>query len=141
MLAVGASDNMATPTIKDFSARGPAPEPYPPERIKPDVVSINTTIPGTSFAAPRVTGLAALAIQALGDRTDYDEPHEIVSYLKRVAKIGPNSPVNEWGYGLAYLPQPEAPTDLDLKHLSCNRLNWLQLDFTHSDWDAREQAD
>ena len=140
MLAVGATDSMATPTIKDFSARGPAPEPYPPERIKPDVVSINTTIPGTSFAAPRVTGLAALAIQALGDRTDYDEPHEIVSYLKRAAKIGPTDPVNEWGHGLAYLPQPEAPTDLDLKHLSCNRLNWLQLDFTHSDWDAREQA-
>ena len=42
MLAVGATNNMAPPTIKDFSARGPAPEPYPPERIKPDVVSLRT---------------------------------------------------------------------------------------------------
>ena len=101
MLAVGATDNMATPTIKDFSARGPAPEPYPPERIKPDVVSINTTLPGTSFAAPRVAGLAVLAIQALGDQTDYDEPHEIVSYLKRAAKqLGSTHPNNEWGHGL-----------------------------------------
>ncbi len=141
MLAVGATDNMATPTIKDFSARGPAPEPYPPERTKPDVVSINTAnanLVGTSLSSPRIAGLAALVIQALGNRDGYNEPHEIVNYLKtKAVPLGTGRPNNDYGYGLAKLPGlDDPPTNLVLTHQPCNREEHLLLTMDPPDWDG-----
>jgi len=137
MLAVGATDNSTAFTIKDFSSRGPAPEPYPPSRVKPDVVSINTALLGTSFAAPRIAGLAALVIQALGDQSAYDTPSEIASYLKtKATQLGTGRPNNEYGYGIVKLPGLNPPTNLVLQHQSCNRDAHLVLTFDPPDWDA-----
>ena len=132
MLAVGATDNDATFTIMDDSSRGPAPEPE--GRIKPDVVSINTDRAGTSFSAPRIAGLAALVIQALGGSV---EPNEIANYLKtKVVPLGTSSPNNDYGYGLVKLPGLDPPTNLVLTHQPCNRDAHLLLTFDPPDWDG-----
>ena len=134
MLAVGATDNDATFTIMDASSRGPAPEPYPLERIKPNVVSINTNLLGTSFSAPRIAGLAALVIQALGGSV---EPNEIANYLKtKVVPLGTSSPNNDYGYGLVKLPGLDPPTNLVLTHQPCNRDAHLLLIFDPPAWDG-----
>ena len=134
MLAVGASNNQPTPTLQAFSARGPAPEPQPNGRTKPELVAPNTNLPGTSFAAPRVAGLAALAIAALGSRPEYNEPEEIATLLKDTAiQLGSGDPNNQWGHGLAVLPSLEAPTNLRLTHVPCNRFGGqLRADFDHT---------
>ena len=126
MLAVGATEGAtvrSTYLIEDFSSRGPAPEPYefgPPEveRIALDLVSVGThpvrgNPPGTSFAAPRAAGEAALVIQALGDREEYDEPEEIVQYMKDFGSRRSGC-VNDWGCGFAILGPLDPPPNLTL---------------------------
>lgn len=121
MLATGAADYNPL-TIKDFSGRGPAPEPAPsaanPQgRIKPDIVGANHgAVTGTSYASPRVAGLAALVIQKLGRLRAYDTPAEIAAYLKQHDPIRPVSPSpnNTWGHGFAKLTPPPPPTGLTL---------------------------
>ena len=56
---------------------------------------------GTSFSAPRVAGLAALARQRFPERT----PAQIATYLKDNAlPRGSPDPNNTWGHGFAKLP-------------------------------------
>ena len=133
-LSVGAANNDATPALKDFSSRGPAPEPFPPERIKPEAVAVNTTRSGTSFSAPRISGLAALAVQALGHLEDYNEPHEIAQFIQEHAiQQSPPDPNNDWGHGLARLPQPDIPTNVVLSHNPCHPDLKLKAQF-ESNW-------
>lgn len=112
MMATGAKTNEPTPTLRSSSSQGPAPEPETPERIKPDIVADGTTdgdrAGATSIASPRIAGLAAVVMQAIGNHWAFDEPHEIAKYLKRHAGAQGNKPNNQWGYGDAALPDPEA---------------------------------
>ena len=134
VIAVGATDSAASPVIKDFSSRGPVPEPHPNGRIEPDIVAPNTTIPGTSFAAPRVAALAALPIQALGHLTDYDQPSEIAQYLKdHATQHGSPDPNNQWGHGLATLPGPTPPQNVMIEEVTPQG---IKLTFDHTLWDA-----
>ena len=152
MLAVGASDYNPM-AIKDFSGRGPAPEPAPNAanplgRIKPDIVGANEgTVIGTSYAAPRVAGLAAMVMQALTNPSGTrPAPTQVVGYLKQHAQprsesvpAGTPTPTpghnNTWGHGFAKLPPPPPPTSLALRLDSSNSTDLL-LDYTNSSWDA-----
>ena len=85
MFSVGAASNTVPPLVQPFSSKGPAPEPYPPDRVALDFVSgVFEGAVGTSFASPRVAGLTALVVDALGDRSEYDTPSEVAQYLRRV---------------------------------------------------------
>ena len=104
-LTVGATAYNNTNTIQSYSSRGPTPD----GRIKPDIVGVDAVrsdvysaaATGTSFAAPHVTGLAALVKQ----RNPGFTPAEIATYLKTNAlPRGEPHPNNTWGYGLAFLP-------------------------------------
>ena len=104
-LTVGATAYNNTNTIQSYSSRGPTPD----GRIKPDIVGVDAVrseiyrgnVEGTSFAAPHVTGLAALVKQRNPDFT----PAEIATYLKdNAVQRGEPRPNNTWGYGLAFLP-------------------------------------
>ena len=128
VMAVGAALEGGTRLHTD-SSRGPAPEPGPPnERIKPDLVAVGSyghTV-ATSFAAPRVAGLAALVMDAdasVGQRT---APALIARYLKDRAvlpaqptirdEVNPLPPTirpnNHWEHGLAFLPFPMRPANV-----------------------------
>ena len=158
MLAVGDAESFLGVAVRLASSRGPVPEPIPNGHIEPDVVAITTHPSGTSFAAPVVAGMAALVIQALGNRDSYNESHEIVNYIKTKAvqlRTDPtahqptdtptqprtnipvlpvtSSPNNESGHGLAYLPQMEVPSDLQLTKRG---IYGLTLSFTTKIWDA-----
>ena len=101
-LSVGAVDQDRYPAL--FSSRGPSPW----NEIKPEVsapgVSILSTFPGngyaiasgTSMAAPHVSGLAALLLQADPSLT----PDEIEDLLKTTADpLGAVYPNNDTGWG------------------------------------------
>ena len=139
MLTIGDAESFLGVAIRLASSRGPVPEPIPNGRIEPDAVAITTTS-GTSFAAPVVAGMAALVIQALGNRVGdgYNEPHEIVNYIKtKAVPLGTGRPNNEYGYGLAKLPGlDDPPTNLVLTHQPCNRDAHLLLTFDRPDWDG-----
>ena len=138
MLAVGAASLDPTPVIRSSSSRGPAPEPGPSGRTKPDIVGGNASAAdGTSIAAPHVAGMAALVIQKLGSRSQYDTPAEIADYLLRHNPIQPGSsnPNNIWGWGFAKLPAPPPPKPLVFR-LDRSNPDTLLLDFTRSIWDA-----
>ena len=78
MLSVGAAYSNVPALVQSFSGKGPAPEPYPPDRIALDFVGgVFEGEVGTSFSSPRVAGLVALVIDALGGRSDYDTPSEV----------------------------------------------------------------
>ena len=120
MLSVGAASNTASPLVQPFSGRGPAPEPYPPDRVALDFVGgVLAGAVGTSFASPRVAGLAALVIGALGGLPDYDTPSEVVQYLKRIPRGPFAMPMNDDGYGFLALPPLDPPDDLRLEQVSC----------------------
>ena len=141
MLTIGDASSLANvANVRIASSRGPVPEPIPNGRIEPDVVAITTNPSGTSFAAPVVAGMAALVIQALGNRVGdgYNEPHEIVNYIKtKAVPLGTGRPNNEYGYGLAKLPGlDDPPTNLVLTHQPCNRDDHLLLTFDPPDWDG-----
>ena len=109
MLAVGGADVSDPPMIRAYSSRGPAPEPTPGGRTKPDLVGVIDQRSGTSFSSPRVAGLAALVIQELGDI--YTTPAQVAQYLRdnAVQQATPD-PNNTWGHGFAELPaRPAAP--------------------------------
>ena len=138
MLAVGAASLDPTPVIRSNSSRGPAPEPGPRGRTKPDIVGGNASAAdGTSIATAHVAGMAALVIQKLGSQSQYDTPAEIAGYLLRHNPIQPGSsnPNNTWGWGFAKLPAPPPPTGLALQLDNSNADNLL-LNFTRSNWDA-----
>ena len=138
MLAVGAASLDPTPVIRSNSSRGPAPEPGPRGRTKPDIVGGNASAAdGTSIATAHMSGLAALVIQKLGSQSQYDTPAEIAGYLLRHNPIQPSSsnPNNTWGWGFAKLPAPPPPTGLTLELDNSNADNLL-LNFTRSNWDA-----
>ena len=104
-LTVGATAYNNTNTIQSYSSRGPTPD----GRIKPDIVGVDAVrseiyranVEGTSFAAPHVTGLAALVKQ----RNPTFTPAQIATYLKdNAVPRGEPDPNNTWGHGLAFLP-------------------------------------
>ncbi|MCY3735779.1 MAG: S8 family serine peptidase, partial [Gemmatimonadaceae bacterium] len=119
MLAVGAADvSGGTAAIEDYSARGPVPELE--DRIKPDLVGgLESDESGTSIAAPRVAGLAALVIQELGDI--YTTPAQVAQYLRDNADqptTDLSDPNNTWGHGFAKLPPPVAAPKEGSAHAS-----------------------
>ena len=127
MLAVGAT-NRSGNMLESFSARGPAPEPASPERVALDIVSLGFNpdpagSSGTSFASPRVAGLAALIIGALGDREEYDEPEEIAQYMKHFGSTIVGSDfrncANDWGCGFAVLHPLDPPTNVRVERTAC----------------------
>ena len=114
MLSVGFTDRFGM-NVDGISSRGPAPEPA--GRTALDLVSPGH-IPGgqgtgTSFASPRVAGLAALVIQALEDREEFDEPEEIAQYMKDFGSTRTGC-VNDWGCGFAILPPLDPPDNVML---------------------------
>ena len=113
VLAVGAVPVGDLGALWDLSSRGPTTD----GRVKPEVVGVHDTtvvsddypVQGTSFAGPQVGGLVALVKQA--------HPHfsaeRITAYMKRHAEARGAKPNNDWGWGLAMLPNPdtvETPT-------------------------------
>ena len=110
------------------SARGPGP--WERNRQALDLVSDGThpfvphdgAVAGSSGAAPRVAGLAALVIQALGDRDEFDSPAEIAQYMKEYGSTRLDC-VHDWGCGFAILPPIDPPENLMLEATSgiCGR--------------------
>ena len=110
------------------SSRGPAP--WERNRQALDLVSDGTNpffpdiqaAAGSSGAAPRVAGLAALVIQALGDRDEFDSPAEIAQYMKEYGSTRLDC-VHDWGCGFAILPPLDPPENLMLEATSgiCGR--------------------
>ncbi len=104
MLTVGATSWRNPTVIEPYSSRGPTPD----GRIKPDVVGIaqadsiafGGAFPGTSQAAPFITGLVALVLQ----RYPFLTPAQAVAYLKSSAlPRGGAVPNSVWGRGLVRL--------------------------------------
>lgn len=102
-LAVGAIDE--NKIVATFSARGPSPW----FEIKPEIVApgvqVRSSFPGggyayangTSMAAPHVTGVAALLLQARADLT----PDELETLLIHTAEpLSATIPNNDTGWGL-----------------------------------------
>ena len=127
LLAVGAASNEPTPALRDFSARGPIPSTGNP--VKPDVVGLNTDLPGTSFSSPRVAGEVALVVQGGGNVAP---PTRVAAAMKEHAEH-PSSPYpdQEWGHGLSKLPSLEAPAIASVIHDPCSRQGALRVDYSH----------
>lgn len=109
VLAVGAVDIVTggDPVIASFSSRGPTAD----GRTKPDVVApgVEVSMPvlgfsgfyathsGTSFAAPLVSGLCALLIEAHPECT----PSMIMEAIRDSARdLGDIGPDNDYGWGI-----------------------------------------
>ena len=116
LLSVGFTDAGGM-TVDPVSARGPAP--WERNRLALDLVSDGSHpslagVRGSSAAAPRVAGLAALVIQALGDRPLFDTPAEVAWYMKNSGSTRRDC-VHDWGCGFAVLPPLDPPTSLSLE--------------------------
>ncbi|MYC07345.1 MAG: S8 family serine peptidase [Chloroflexi bacterium] len=117
MISVGAASPDNPDEIWERSSRGPAPEPWPRGRIKPELVAglrFDATQPlsmrGTGWAAAYVAGIAALVKQRFPEYS----PEEVADYLKSNAEDkGEPGPDNTWGYGQATLPASDAAAPLD----------------------------
>ena len=121
VLSVGATGGVPRRVV-DESARGPAPEPPSPTRVALDLVGdgshpvSSTSGSFTSMSSPRVAGLAALVIQALGDQAQYDEPDETAQYMKRYGSTRMDC-VHDWGCGFAILSPLDPPTNVTLESM------------------------
>ena len=76
-----------------------------------------------------MAGLAALVIQALGDRDEFDSPVEIAQYMKEYGSTRLDC-VHDWGCGFAILPPLDPPENLMLEATSgiCGRpfrITWV----------------
>ena len=115
VITVGAYD-ARTLTYADFSGRGPVTEPNFWEVVKPDIAAPGVRIitaatgggyaefTGTSFAAPFVTGSAALLMEwgILKGNDAYLDGEKVKAYLRRGAKPLPGFteyPNPQVGYG------------------------------------------
>ena len=100
--------NTGEPYIASFSSRGPTAD----GRIKPDVVAPGvsvsmpvlgksgayTTLSGTSFATPLISGLCALLLEAYPNLT----PAQLMAVLKATARdLGDTGPDIDYGWGIA----------------------------------------
>jgi len=109
VIAVGAVNynNLDQPIISGFSSRGPTAD----GRIKPDIVAPGgyVKVPrsgtpkdyiyvnGTSYAAPLISGLCALLLEAHPDWT----PADVMEALRQTASdLGKTGPDNDYGWGL-----------------------------------------
>ena len=107
LLAVGGAQAEDPSVLYVASSAGPTPD----GRTKPEIVGVQDIysftfgriLGGTSISAPQVAGLAGLVKQA--------HPHfsavQIAQYLKTHAEPRGEVPNNDWGYGLAMLPNPD----------------------------------
>jgi serine protease AprX len=141
--AVGASD--ASDQVAGFSARGPSAcnQGIYPDVVAPGVFVISTDlggglveVSGTSFAAPHVSGIMVLLMQAFPAASVSD----IEAALRGSARdLGVAGPDNVAGYGrvdalaaynyLGFTPQPIllAPADGELLAGNAVTLEWRQL--------------
>ena len=118
LISVGVSSPDDPGEIWEHSSRGPAPEPWPEGRIKPEITGaagngLSIATRGTGWAAAYLAGVAALVKQRF---PEYN-PEDIADYLKSNAEDrGDAGPDNTWGYGYAMLPASDAaaPPDPDV---------------------------
>ena len=146
LIAVGVANPGDPVTLVNRSARGPAPEPQPNRRIKPDVTAATTpTERSTSFSAPTVAAIATILSQAMPSAN----PATIANYIRdnAIPQSPPQQAIrsitpppnpqpdtnNFWGHGLAFLPQPPPPTTVTL---APGPLPNLSASFTTTAWDA-----
>lgn len=112
LISVGVTAPGNAEEIYEKSSRGPAPEPWPAGRIKPEIIAafgpshgMSDSMLGTGWGAAYMAGVAALVKQRFPEFT----PEEIAGYLKDNAEDrGEPGPDNAWGYGLAMLPVSDA---------------------------------
>ena len=131
LLAVGAAENNSMPppplALWESSARGPLPSTGYPR--KPDVVGLNTDMPGTSFASPRVAGVAALIVQGGGGLASVTK---VSGAIREHAEHPTSSHVDhEWGHGFSKLPSLESPVVASVSHDPCNSQGALSVNYSH----------
>ena len=141
LLAVGNSNPANPSVLHPKSARGPAPEPQPNGRIKPDIVAAGSS---TSFSTPIVAGMAALIAQALQQSGTRTHPSLLADYIRNMA-IQQEEPTNNaregptdnnfWGHGFVRLPQPPPPTDVILS-IGFGPTSNINVFYKRSEWIA-----
>ena len=122
VISVGSGQQAWPHYPNQYSSKGPIPEPHPTGRSAPDVITVGNPA-GTSFSAPRASGIAALAIQALGHLGEFDEPEEIARHLRSSAELrGYAANIRGLGLGLLRAWDLRPPTNVTLSYDQCKRL-------------------